>query len=272
MIKVRKIIIFSIFLLIFTFLNLKVINNFFYTFLSLIVCITLNIIIRLILFNILKEEYIIKYRILIKNIHCMKQLKKICYISLKLVIYIVLGLIFNLLYNKFNVEYSEIIRNMCLQLIILNLLPIFPMTVGELIIIIFSRFVGNIKALKLMNNFSKLVSYIIILLGVISMIIYPYNISLFLFGLYIKYMNNCNYFYEYIYTSLFFNNYKKNKVNTFYIDGNLNIIDVLEKIKFDKKNIICTIINGECIAISEEWLKAEILKGNAEKKLNILLI
>jgi len=78
------------------------------------------------------------------------------------------------------------IKNYSLIMGVFNLLPIFPLDGGRILQILLGNKLGVLRANKIILKISKITSLLIIALGLIQVILYPFNMSLLLVGLFLK--------------------------------------------------------------------------------------
>ncbi len=113
------------------------------------------------------------------NIFLIKPIKRILIICLAPIMNIFLGFMFIFLDNEFLA-----IANFSIG--IFNSLPIYPLDGGKLLYLIFARKVGILNADKIIIKISRIFTKLIILLGFIQVILYPYNISIICIGVYLE--------------------------------------------------------------------------------------
>ncbi len=214
----------------------------------------LNNLLFLIILKFLKINTIIHKRIIIEDFLCMKNKKKNFILLVKITYYFITFKITKNFHNEYIIFFS---KTNCLYFI-LNFLPVTPMFLGEVLCILVSKFKGDINALKLMNGVSNVVSGFIIFGGFIFTIFYPYNIYIMLLGVYLKTINSDK---RYLSTSIgnLFKNKSNIKINVIYVDSNLSIKEIVERMNFNKYNIICFEKEKEYIVITEEKIKSKIL-------------
>lgn len=102
------------------------------------------------------------------------------------------GVIFNIIISMIFYNY-EYIRNLNLSIAFFNILPILPLDGGKLYNYVLGNIFGDLNALKFMIKTSKVFSSIILILGIIQIILMPYNISLFTLALYFMKTNDTIY-------------------------------------------------------------------------------
>ncbi len=130
-----------------------------------------------------------------------------------------------------------------LALGIFNLLPILPLDGGNITMSALGAYMGDINSAKAMLRFSKFISKMMIVLGIARIILYPYNLDLIVAGLFMIMINRASSagIYNKIFSCLKNSNIKKpQKVNCFYISGDIRIYDILGSMRTDRSNIYIT--------------------------------
>lgn len=112
-----------------------------------------------------------------------KSIKRMVIILAGPIVNIVLGFI---LLNFSHNEHIKFIStaNFCIGLF--NIMPIYPLDGGRLMHTLFSDIIGVLNSNDLILKISKVFIIIIIMLGIIQVVLYPYNISLICIGLYLQ--------------------------------------------------------------------------------------
>jgi len=119
----------------------------------------------------------------LSNLHIIKAINKFFILLAGPAINIILG------FMLLNISNNEMFKFICISNFavgIFNLLPIYPLDGGKILQIFFSGTLGIIKGNELVIKISKVFIYIILFLGVIQLICYPYNMSILLLSLYLK--------------------------------------------------------------------------------------
>lgn len=156
------------------------------------------------------------------------------------------------------------IRSFCqynILLFIFNILPIYPLDGSKNFLYILGYFKGHLTVSKWLVKTSKFLSVIIIVIGFCFMILNPFDLHIYVMGVYLY--KRCS---TKLYSELFFDFYKnvsqKNvfnssyKIRAYYINDNATIKDVLEKISLDNY-LMCYFIKNNIIT---EYNESEILE------------
>ncbi len=228
----------------------------------LVLCKLLYLAFYFIILKIIKMDVRVHKKIIIEDFLFKSDIKKILILFIKVIYFFITFIITKNFSNKYLLLFSK--TN--LIFLLLNFLPITPMFLGNILSVAISKFVGDIKAIKIMNKISFFFSYLIIFAGFIFIIFYPYRIHLLIFGFYIKFINSDKHYLELLVCNLFKKEMNR-EVNIFYVNRSLTVKEVVEKIKFNKYNVFCIKKKNNYIVITEETLKEEVLKNNMEVKI-----
>lgn len=74
-------------------------------------------------------------------------------------------------------------------LFVFNLLPVLPLDGGRLLFLFLSRRIGFLRASQVLCLLGKIIPTILIVLGLAQLVLFPFNITLFCAGIYIKKQN-----------------------------------------------------------------------------------
>ncbi len=209
-----------------------------------------------------------KHRLSMCDLTYISFYKRMLIVSLSLIIKIFLYLIFSRSDNFI----FQLFAYINLMLFVYNLLPFYPLDSGKILLFVLSRYLGDINAVKIINKISRVGANVLIVIGFIQLVLYPYNIILLTLGLYIKFMNLNNYTAEYLITQ-FFNKSEFLKVNKkiVYIKEDNTALDIINKLKLNKMNIIILKNEQQFILISENMIKDMILNGEIDCKIKKVL-
>ena len=109
-------------------------------------------------------------------------------------------------------------------LAIFNLLPIYPLDGGRILQIFLTNKFGILNGNKILLRFSKVGIKFLIFTGFIQVILYPFNVSLILVGLYLQFITQDEY---YRIISYFYNNFvdiKYTKMNSMCLEAKIYVI------------------------------------------------
>lgn len=147
-----------------------------------------------------------------------------------------LFLIFKLF--SFSNEYAIYFKYVNLILFVFNSLPIYPLDGGNFFVYIYGHFNGHLTACKALLKISRIQSIFIIILGLLQTIFFPFNIFIYVMGVYLYKKSNST-----TYASMFLAFYndlalkykiqKISKAQFIVVNENTTINDFLLKINLD---------------------------------------
>jgi len=148
------------------------------------------------------------------------------------------NIFFVIFFNFFNDEFLLFVRNVNFLLAFFNLLPIYPFDGGRIVMLFLNKVFPIITANKIVIKISSVVSCVLMVMGIIQIVLFPYNISLFCIGLYLFKTRRKTYFGM---TFDFYKRILRNKVvlndmvplRYFCLDRNLEIKKILKRLYFD---------------------------------------
>ncbi len=120
----------------------------------------------------------------INNINSLYLHQRLILISAGVFFNFIMLLLFDTLHIFFNIDYALTLKNVNLSIILFNLLPIFPLDGSKFLLYVLGNLLGDIKALNLISKVSLLFSYLLLLLGVLQVVLVPYNITILCFAIY----------------------------------------------------------------------------------------
>lgn len=179
------------------------------------------------------------------NIYLLKPFKKIVVICAGPFINILLGFIFMNLTGS-NIVSFIVIANFSIG--IFNSLPVYPLDGGRILHLFLSNKIGILNANDIIINISRTFISIMGVLGIIQVILYPYNISLICIAIYLRKViknevfNLSLEFFNNISSKIGFIN-KYGSMNTFIITVSEDILikDILRYLKSDSICKICIV-------------------------------
>lgn len=167
----------------------------------------------------------------LKNFDFLSVKRKICIVVAGPLCNIILWGISQLIF----IDNFTFFKQVNISIFLFNILPIYPLDGGRLCQIILGNNIGVINANKLLINISKVTYKLLFILGLIQVVLYPFNISILCLSVY---LNNIN---EKEYMHIIFNFYKdvilkKNKLT-------INKQLPLKFIIMDKTCLVSSVIN-----------------------------
>jgi stage IV sporulation protein FB len=119
----------------------------------------------------------------IGNLFLVKPIKRIFIICIGPLVNILLGIVF-IQFSDDEILKFAAMANFCIGLF--NMIPIYPLDGGRLLHMLLSDTIGVLNANELIIKISEIFIILYILLGMLQVVLYPYNISLICIGLYLK--------------------------------------------------------------------------------------
>ncbi len=186
------------------------------------------------------------------------------------------GPLANILFGIVFLIYTNGILNFAIKinffLAFFNLLPIYPLDGGRILLLLLNKFFPIILSNKITLKITSALSLLFILLGIIQLVLYPYNLTLFCIGVYLFKIRNKTCFgmtfdfYKYV--------MKKNEIlkdtvplKNFYLNKNFKLKNIIKKFYFnyycvfyiyEKGNIQKRISEQEII----EYIQRKGISGN----------
>ena len=203
----------------------------------------------------------------IKNIDSVSFLKKFIIFISGPFVNIFFGIIFFYLSKISSDYYFIFFEKVNFLLAFFNLFPVYPLDGGRILTLILNRFLPIMTSNRIIIKISTSISIIFIFLGIVQLILFPYNISLLCIGLYLFRTRSKTFF------GMTFNFYKHiiNKkmiykeitpVKNFYIEKNFEIKKIMKSLYYD---------NSEEIIFEREIVEYIQKKGIGGKISDILM-
>lgn len=130
-------------------------------------------------------------RAVIKNMEWLSPCKRFLIFSIGPLVNITLGLILKTWF--YHIKIGMYMADINLGIGFFNLLPILPLDGGKILLLIGDNLFGTLRSGEFMVKMSQLFGYFLIVAGVVQVIIFPFNISLLVIGLYLKECNKREY-------------------------------------------------------------------------------
>lgn len=128
----------------------------------------------------------------IKDINKLYLHEKLTLVSAGVFFNLIMVILLEIIYMLLNIECLILVRDINISIIIFNLLPIFPLDGSKFVLYWIGSKIGDLKGLKYVSRISKKFSYVIFILGILQMILVPYNITMLVFGIYFIKTNKDN--------------------------------------------------------------------------------
>lgn len=154
-------------------------------------------------------------------------------------------------------------------LLVFNLLPIYPLDGGRILLTILSKKVGMICANTFVMKIGNIFNSLLFFVGLIQVILFPYNVSLILLSLYLKKVSNEHYkemvyvFYNIILQCLKPDN--PVQIKFLLVNDNINLVKLINRFDYESFHIAYITKNNVVINIIDEF---EIIHMIKEQGLN----
>ncbi len=191
---------------------------------------------------------------IMKNIDSVSFWKRLIVFFAGPLINIIFGVVFFLLDSDMFV----FAKNVNFMIAFFNLLPIYPLDGGRILLLLLNKFFPIIVSNKIVIRISYAFSILFILFGIVQLVLFPYNLSLLCIGVYLFKERNKTYF------GMTFNFYKhiikkknilKNMIvlKSFCVNENFEIKKILKKIYFEYYCVFYVYIDGKFKRKIFEW-------------------
>ena len=188
---------------------------------------------------------------IMKDIDNITNIKKFIIYMAGPLVNIIFGLIFFSLKNDFLANINFLIAGF-------NLLPIYPLDGGRVLILILNKFFPVMITNKIIFRLGIFFSLVFIFLGIIQINLFPYNMTLLCIGIYlfkIKYKMYFNMTFD------FYKHIMKNKKNSepiaplkvFYLDEKFEIKKLLKNFYFETYSMFYVLVNNKFEKKLFEW-------------------
>lgn len=174
----------------------------------------------------------------LENMFLIKPIKRLAIICAGPLINILLGIAFSFAGK------SDILRFITISNFLIgafNILPIYPLDGGKIVHLILSNTIGILNSNDTILVISKICVVFMFLLGIIQVVLYPYNISLICISLYLKYdlkkesyNLSLDFFRSLFSKSEFLSKYGVMKTDIITVKDDINIKTILRYFKSDK--------------------------------------
>lgn len=161
---------------------------------------------------------------------------------------------------------SSIFCNFNIMLAIFNLLPFLPLDGGNLTLYAASQKYGMLRSASVLVKISKGFGYFLMAVGVIQVILYPFDISLLLIGCYIVYSNKKEYLqitYQ-TYQALLSDSTVIKQVEQVYTKRNVKLGELVSRMHFDRYFFYCSVVGEVVEWKSQKEVMKLFLKNGAE--------
>ncbi len=191
----------------------------------------------------------------IKNIGSISLSKKLFLTAIGVIVNILIFIFCSVFFK--NNELINYFKYSNLLLFMVNILPIYPLDGSMLYTYLIGHFKGYLNACKDILKLSKIVSFIVIVIGFIITTLYPSNFFVFLFGVYLFKKSKEN-----TYSQMNFDfyralnqkheNFKSLNIKYLLVNENMSLNDIILKISLDNYLICYYEIDSVLTEITEK--------------------
>ncbi len=153
-----------------------------------------------------------------------------------------------------------------MMLALFNMMPFLPLDGGNILLHFAGVKYGILRTASVLVKMSKGFGYFLMGVGVLQVILYPYNISLLLIGCYIVYSNQREYLqltYQ-TYQALLKDRSTIKQVQQVYTKRDVKLGELVERMHFDKYFFYCCVMSDKIVWKSQKEVMEMLLKKGAE--------
>lgn len=153
-----------------------------------------------------------------------------------------------------------------IMLAVFNMLPFLPLDGGNILLHIAGVKYGILRTASVLVKMSKGFGYFLMGIGILQVILYPFNISLLVIGCYIVYSNQREYLqitYQ-TYQALLADRVAIKKVQQIYTKRDVKLGELVKRMHFDKYFFYCCVMSDKIVWKSQKEVMELLLKKGAE--------
>lgn len=188
-------------------------------------------------------------RAIIRDMDLLPPEKRLLILILGPLVNLAIGLVFKVFLPVEGVY--TFIAEMNIAIGIFNLIPVFPLDGGRIILLLFENKFGTLRSAEMIIKLGKCFSFFCLAIGIVQLILYPFNISLMVMGLYLLECNKKEYLNI---SSAFLMSLLKMKKGTkekpvllkeILVSGNMKLSRVIRLFSADRYCMVYFFKNGE---------------------------
>ncbi len=185
---------------------------------------------------------------------------------------ITLGLVLVTFFQEDSTSLAAAQINFCIGFF--NLLPVFPLDGGRISLVLLENRFGTLHTASFLVKLSRLFGFCMIFLGMVQAVLYPFNISLLIIGIYVI---DCNR-REYTKIALgFYNNLlrvgdnkidKCMKIKKILVPEGERVIDVIKRFSVNYYYVVYYCKNSRVLKITQSEILKMAMEDGVNKRLN----